>query len=151
MECLNALHAKEIAETTDLKQALAVRSAQVSIKRIRDTSLEIITDIEALIDSMPLKFSRLQNFVSDFRLVFAKIISINESFRESICDQAEIFTEELLSVCESIKLLLHQNKSKKVVSNSSLKRQLEKTKELFCGVVDIIIKRKCQVSFDFNF
>ncbi|XP_074594390.1 protein inscuteable homolog [Brevipalpus obovatus] len=147
VECLNALHAKEIAETTDQKQALAVRSAQVSIRKIRDSSIEIIDDIEVLIDWIPLELSRLQKFEKDFSLVFENIHSAIRTFRESACDQAEILINELFTVSASIKLLLKEYGLKKIVSNPSLKSQLEKIKELFGKLVDIIIKRKCQMIF----
>ncbi|XP_074603764.1 protein inscuteable homolog [Brevipalpus obovatus] len=148
VECLNALHAKEVAETTDLRQALAVRCAQVAIRNIRELSIEIIDGLDILIDLMPIKLIDLQNFGFDFRTIHRNIIEIIGNVRSEICSQAKILSEELNSTCEVIKVLIQDSELKKTINNPSLESYLRKIKELLGGLVDNVIKKECQTIFN---
>lgn len=147
VECLNSLHAKEIAETTDLKQALAVRCAEVLVRKIRQASVQLINDLDDEIDKLPVDLDAVLNFQNDFAIIYKDILQLIDSCRKkkNFDDTVLQLASELVSTCESLHIALGDFISKQQINNPLIESHLRKIKEFMGSMVDHRIKSECQV------
>lgn len=67
-----------------------MRNAQVSIRKIRFTSVQIIDDIDDLIDQLPLTITQLFSIEKDFKIITSNVLGLIELCRKRDCDSTLI-------------------------------------------------------------
>ena len=70
-------------------EALSVRNAQISIRKIRFASVQIIYDLDDMIEKLPLTVTQLISIDKDFTVISANIINVIDICRRRGCDLQE--------------------------------------------------------------
>lgn len=147
VESLSALQAKSVATTPESFEALSIRNAQVSIRKMRLDSVEIIDSIDNYIDHLPITLDDLIAIKKDFLITCNKICSVIEVCRMKGCDFVtnKKISVTVASICHQTVKFINSFIHKKNVNNAQLEATLRKLKENFGELVDITIRRECQV------
>ncbi|RWS26086.1 inscuteable-like protein, partial [Leptotrombidium deliense] len=151
-ECLSALQAKSVAVEPDALEALSIRNAQICIYKLRCQSVDVIDSLDFLIDKLPLSKEDLQSYGNAFNTVCQKICEVIELCRRRGCDfspykRSKVSTA-VSTICQQIIELLNDFQAKRVVNNAQLEAYLRKLKERLGELVNLTIRRDCQVISD---
>lgn len=171
MESLSALQAKSVAVNEEAFEALSIRNAQVAISKTRRDSVQIIDGLDALIDLLPLTAEDLGLFKNDFAFLTSNTYSLVEACRRRGCDiQSEYnnthyeqrthqtcsaangnkkLSHEVFSLCESLVRFVDDFGLRRNVNNAQIEASLRQLKERLGELVNITIRRDCQVSNSF--
>ena len=151
MESLIALQAKSVAIDPESFEALTLRNAQISIRKIRFTSVQIIDDIDDLVDRLPLTITQLFNIEKEFRVITSNILGLIELCRSRGCDSTLIngvqASSYVSSLCYQMSHFINDFGQKKKVNNAQLEATLRKLKERLGELIDATIKKDCKVKY----
>ncbi|XP_025018509.1 protein inscuteable homolog isoform X1 [Tetranychus urticae] len=149
MESLSALQAKSVAFEQDSARALGVRCAQISVRKVRFASVQIIDDIDILIDTLPVTCQRLRDCQHDFGIIYGNIVNlIDICARKRPESELKILFkigDEVRSICGTLNLFMTDFMKKNKVNNAQLEAYLRKLKERLGELVDSTIRWECQI------
>lgn len=135
MESLSTLQAKSVAMDEDSYEALAVRNAQVSIRRMRKNCITITNQIDYLIDSLPLTYDDLSHFNQDIIYLSSKIHPCVDECKRRRSDQSSSPVKtlgcEVLNYIPSLQTFIHDFIGRRRINNAQIEGILRKLKESF--------------------
>lgn len=148
VESLSALQAKSVATTPESFEALSIRNAQIAIHQLRQNSADIIDELDAIIDSLPVTFDGLNYLVGTFQETYRKIASVIETCRRKGCDHVakRQVSTELATNCDYTLRTMYSFLSDNDFNNSQIEASIRTVKENFGEMIDGTIKKECQVS-----
>ena len=150
VESLTALQAKSVATTPESFEALSIRNAQIAIQQIRKKSSIIIEELDSIIDSLPVTTHGLCYLYESFSVTCSRIKPVVEQCRRKGCDYAtnKQLSHDVLMICEQTLKFMDTFLAKDNVNNAQIEAYARKLKENFGELVDITIKKECQVNFN---
>ncbi|RWS14660.1 inscuteable-like protein, partial [Dinothrombium tinctorium] len=151
-ECLSALQAKSVALDSDAFEALSIRNAQISIYKIRCLSVDVIDGLDFLIDTLPITIDAIPSFKHGFGSVCQKLCEVIELCRRRGCDYSPYkgskVSTAVSTICQQMIKFINDFGLKGVVNNAQLEATLRKLKERLGELVNLTIRRDCQVICD---
>lgn len=160
VESLSALQAKSVALDEQSFEALSVRNAQVSIRKTREDSMQILNRIDQLIDDLPLTIEDLTSFKESIECVSLQIHCLIEHCRRRGCDSSSPLLGFNTNVISSnnrrlsndvavyglqLAKFVDEFSEQHNVNNGQIEITLRKMKEKLGEVIDTTIRKDCDV------
>lgn len=148
VECLSALQAKSVATDPESFEALSIRNAQIAIAEVRAKSVAIIDKIDALIDCLPITTKELLSLRKEFDDVGGGVAEAVGVCRRRGCDYLPSKVKcstAVGAITANMTKFIADFLAKHKINNAQLEATLRKLKERFGELVDITIRRDCEV------